>query len=215
MEGAIDLPAGFIPSSLSQSTILGIYGLSSLLIVSLLWLLSLRLPKLSTTDRLLMCWFIFTGLTHIIFEGYFVFSPQFYKDKTGFFIAEVWKEYSKGDSRYALRESNVVSIEIITVSLVGPACLLALYAIATRKSYSYILQLVISMAHLYGLVVYYLTSYLDGDKFAESLYYYYAYFVIANAAWFVIPCLIVVRCWNKICGACKAQQQEQSKSKVY
>ncbi|KAI7983168.1 putative 3-beta-hydroxysteroid-Delta(8),Delta(7)-isomerase [Camellia lanceoleosa] len=162
-----------------------------------------------------MCWFIFTGLTHIIFEGYFVFSPQFYKDETGFFIAEVWKEYSKGDSRYALRESNVVSIEIITVSLVGPACLLALFAIATRKSYSYILQLVISMAHLYGLVVYYLTSYLDGDKFAESLYYYYAYFVIANAAWFVIPCLIVVRCWNKICGACKAQQQGKSKSKVY
>lgn len=27
----------------------------------------------------------------MILEGYFVFSPEFYKDKTGFYLAEVCK----------------------------------------------------------------------------------------------------------------------------
>ncbi|MCO5581826.1 hypothetical protein L7F22_035715 [Adiantum nelumboides] len=74
---------------------------------------------------LLMCWWAFTGLTHFILEGYFVFTPDFYKKTTPIFLAEVWKEYSKGDSRYAARDSAVVVVEGITSVLEGPASLLA------------------------------------------------------------------------------------------
>ncbi|KAL7197226.1 hypothetical protein ACSBR1_037109 [Camellia fascicularis] len=204
--------AGFVPGFLSQSTILTVFGFSSLLVFSLVWFLSGRLQKLQKTDRLLMCWWLFTGLTHMILEGYFVFSPEFYKDKTACYLAEVWKEYSKGDSRYAARDSGVVAVEGITAVLEGPACLLAVYAIATRKSYSYILQVVISLGQLYGTAVYYITSYLEGDNFAASLYYYYAYFIIANASWVVIPTLIVIRCWKKICAA--FQVQDKTKTKI-
>lgn len=35
------------------------------------------------------------------------------------------KEYSKGDSRYAARESGIVSLEALTSVLEGPACILA------------------------------------------------------------------------------------------
>lgn len=41
-----------------------------------------------------MCWWAFTGLTHMILEGYFVFSPEFYKDKTGFYLAEVCESFT-------------------------------------------------------------------------------------------------------------------------
>ena len=91
----------------------------------------------------------------MILEGYFVFSPEFYKDKTGFYLAEVCKflflittvlnpklilrslivnnhqlklvgkEYSKGDSRYAARDAGVVTVEGLTAVLEGPASLLA------------------------------------------------------------------------------------------
>ncbi|KAL7211021.1 hypothetical protein ACSBR2_014001 [Camellia fascicularis] len=180
----------FRPGFLSQSTIFSVYGLSSLLVVSLLRFLSGRLPKLQKADRLLMCWWLFTGLNHMILEG---------------------KEYSKGDSRYAARDSGVVAVEGITAVLEGLACLLAVYAIATRKSYSYILQVVISLGQLYGTAVYYITSYLEGDNFAASLYYYYAYFIIANASWVVIPTLIVIRCWKKICAAFPVQDKMKIK----
>jgi len=208
----LDLP-GFVPGFLSQSTILAVYGLSSLVIVSLVWFLSGRLPKLQKIDRLLMCWWLFTGLTHIILEGYFVFSPEFYKEKTAHYLAEVWKEYSKGDSRYVARESGVVVAEGMAAVLEGPASLLAVYAIATKKSYSYILQVAISLGQLYGTAVYFITSYLEGDNFAASTYYYYAYYITANASWVIIPTLIVVRCWRKICAAFSIQEQRKAKTR--
>uniref|UniRef100_F6GU45 EXPERA domain-containing protein n=2 Tax=Vitis vinifera TaxID=29760 RepID=F6GU45_VITVI len=202
---------GYVPVVLSQSTIVGVYGLSSLLVVSVIWIISGRFPKTSKIDRLLMCWWAFTGLTHAILEGYFVFSPEFYKDKTACYLAEVWKEYSKGDSRYAARDAGVIAVEGITAVLEGPASLLALYTIATKRSYSYILQLTISLGQLYGTAVYFITSYLDGDNFAASAYYYYAYYVFANAFWVVIPSLIVIRCWKKICAAFQVQGQQKTK----
>ena len=37
----------------------------------------------------------------------------------------IGKEYSKGDSRYAGRDSAVIAVEGITAVIEGPACLLA------------------------------------------------------------------------------------------
>ncbi|XP_062155486.1 probable 3-beta-hydroxysteroid-Delta(8),Delta(7)-isomerase [Alnus glutinosa] len=202
---------GFVPCFLSQAAILLVYGVSSLLVVSLVWLLSGRSPKKSQTDRWLMCWWAFTGLTHMVLEGYFAFSPEFYKDKTGFYLAEVWKEYSKGDSRYAARDAGVVAVEGLTAVLEGPASLLAVFAIATGKSYSYILQFAISLGQLYGTAVYFITSYLEGDNFAASSYYYYVYYIAMNASWVVIPTLIAIRCWKKICAAFQVQGQKKAK----
>ncbi|KAH7546705.1 probable 3-beta-hydroxysteroid-Delta(8),Delta(7)-isomerase [Ziziphus jujuba] len=205
---------GYVPVFLSQSTIVGVYGVSSLLVFFLVWFLSGRSPKRSRIDRWLMCWWAFTGLTHMILEGYFAFSPEFYKDKTPFYLSEVWKEYSKGDSRYAARDAGVVAVEGITAVLEGPACLLAIYAIAAGKSYSYILQFAISLGQLYGTAVYFITSILEGDNFATSSYYYYAYYVAANASWVVIPTLISIRCWKKICASVASQSQGQKKAKT-
>ncbi|KAE8694438.1 putative 3-beta-hydroxysteroid-Delta(8),Delta(7)-isomerase [Hibiscus syriacus] len=204
----LQLP-GYVPVSLSQSTIAGVYVLSSLLVVSLIWLLSGRSRNLSKLDRLLMCWWAFTGLTHVILEGYFVFSPEFYKEKTGFYLAEVWKEYSKGDSRYAGRDSAIVAVEGITSVLEGPPCLLAVYAIAKGKGYSYILQFAISLGQLYGTFVYFITAILEGDNFSASPFYYYAYYILANSFWILIPSLIAIRCWRKISFAVQSQRQKK------
>jgi hypothetical protein len=50
-----------------------------------------QISKITKTDRLLMCWWAFTGLTHIILEGYFAFSPEFYKVNKPHYLAEVCK----------------------------------------------------------------------------------------------------------------------------
>ncbi|KAG6401314.1 hypothetical protein SASPL_138166 [Salvia splendens] len=204
---------GYEPVFLSQSTILLVYGAASLLVVSLMWLLSGRIHKISKVDRILMCWWIFTGLTHIILEGYFAFTPDFYKVNTPHYLAEVWKEYSKGDSRYVGRDSAVVAVEGITAAIEGPACLLVVYAIAKKKSYSYVLQLSICLGQLYGCLVYFATAILEGDNFATSMFYYYAYYVFANMWWVFIPGAIAARCWKKICVGCNVQEQKKSKTR--
>lgn len=205
----LQLP-GYVPLFLTQSQIVGVYGVASVLVVTFIWFISGRCSRISSIDRILMCWWAFTGLTHLILEGYFVFSPNFYKLNSPFYLAEVWKEYSKGDSRYAARDSAVVTVEGITAVLEGPACLLAVYAIAARKPYNYTLQLAVCLGQLYGDIVYFVTAFLEGDKFSAGRYYYWAYFVLANSFWLVIPSIIAVRCWKKISQAFLMEKPKNS-----
>ncbi|XP_077251586.1 putative 3-beta-hydroxysteroid-Delta(8),Delta(7)-isomerase [Tasmannia lanceolata] len=201
----------YVPISLSQSSILGVYGGFSLLVIFLTWVFSGCSPKISKIDRILMCWWAFTGLTHTVVEGYFVFSPEFYKDKSCFFLAEVWKEYSKGDSRYVARDPSVVTVEGITAVLEGLASLLAVYAIASRRPYRYILQFSVCLGQLYGCLVYFITAYLQGDNFSTSPFYYWAYYIGANSSWVVLPTLIAIRCWKKISAAFEVQKKSKTR----
>ncbi|XP_045789142.1 probable 3-beta-hydroxysteroid-Delta(8),Delta(7)-isomerase [Trifolium pratense] len=207
----LNLP-GYIPCFLSQSNILSIYASFTISVFAVTWIFSGRLKK-TTVDRLLIFWWAFTGLTHFVLEGYFAFTPEFYKDNTGFYLAEVWKEYSKGDSRYAARDAGVVTVEGLTAVLEGPASLLAVYAIATGKPYSYILQFAVSLGQLYGTAVYFITAILEGDNFSTNSFYYYAYYIGANFSWIVIPSIICIRCWRKIVAAVQVQNQTK-KTKV-
>ncbi|KAH9621952.1 hypothetical protein KSS87_015591 [Heliosperma pusillum] len=158
----LSLP-GFVPNLLSANTILAVFAVATVIVVSLAWILP-------------------------------------------------GKEYSKGDSRYAARDAATVALEGITAVLEGPASLLAAYAIATHKPYNYVLQLAVCLGQLYGCVMYYTTAILEGDKFASSPYYYYAYYIGANASWIVIPALISIRSWKRICQACKGDGRNKRKS---
>ena len=119
-----------------------------------------RCGRLSKTDRLLLCWWAFTGLTHILIEGPFAFTPDFFEKENPNFFDEVCKfspasffftshtvaeraemtvsrlvlpgkEYSKGDSRYVARDAATVTLEGITAVLEGPASLLAVYVFSS------------------------------------------------------------------------------------
>lgn len=91
--------------------------------------------------------------------------------------------------------------------------ILSRYAIAKGKSYSYVLQLAISLGQLYGTAVYFITALLEGDHFAASPFYYNAYYIAANASWIVIPTLISIRSWKRICAAVQAQGQKKNKTR--
>lgn len=89
------------------------------------------------------------------------------------------------------------------------SCYACRYAIAAHKSYRYVLQLIISLGQFYGLVIYYITAVLEGDHFSASPLYYYAYYIGANSPWGLIPFLIIIRCWRKIC-----ESESRNKRKV-
>ncbi|CAO2841168.1 unnamed protein product [Amaranthus hypochondriacus] len=200
---------GFVSNSMSALSILGVFAAASFIVLSVSWIFAGLFSKTTRLEKLLICWFTFTGLIHLIVEGYFAFTPDFIKDKNGFYLAEIWKEYSKGDSRYASFDSAIVAVEMVTAVAWGPACLLAAYAIAAHKSYRYVLQLIISLGQFYGLVIYYITAVLEGDHFSASPLYYYAYYIGANSPWGLIPFLIIIRCWRKIC-----ESESRNKRKV-
>ncbi|XP_078447352.1 C-8,7 sterol isomerase [Wolffia australiana] len=205
---------GYVPNFLSILDILVVYAAGSVLSVLLTWVFSGRYPKLSKTDRIIMCWWAFTGLTHFILEGYYTFSPRFYQEKTPFFLAEVWKEYSKGDSRYAARDPAIVTVEGITAVLEGPASLLAVLAIAWNKPYNHTIQLAVCLGQLYGCLVYFITAHLQGDNFSMSPWHFWAYYIGANSPWLVIPTLIAARSWRAISRAVSTASTTAKKGKT-
>nr|WET51927.1 ISM1 [Ailanthus altissimus] len=185
-------------------------GLSLFLIISGTWFISGMCTK-AKGDRLLLCWWALTGLIHIIQEGYFVFTPDLFKDKSPNFIAELWIEYNKGDSRYVSRHTSVLAIEGMAAVVMGPLSLLVVYAIVKAKSYSYILQFGVSIAQLYGACLYFLTAFLEGDNFASSPYYYYAYYVGQSSIWIIVPSLIAINFWRKMNGICQLHDKKKAK----
>ncbi|KAF7063173.1 hypothetical protein CFC21_069696 [Triticum aestivum] len=210
----LELP-GFVPRQLSAlQLVVPLIG-TSLLVIAVVWLVSghvlstARSGRLSKADRLLMCWWAITGLTHLIIEASLLFTPNYLTKENPSFFDEIWKEYSKADSRYATGDTTTTAVEVIAVFLQGPLSLLAVYAIASRKSYNYILQFSVSMSHLYSMLIFYITAYLDGMNFCASPFYFWTYFVGANSPWVVIPTLIAIRSWKLISQAsqsCKVNQ---------
>lgn len=82
----------FTPNLRSTSEVHAWNGIATFLVMLVIWLVSGRSSrKLSKTDRWLMIWWAVSGLIHIIHEGYWFFSPEFYKDKSGNYFAEVCK----------------------------------------------------------------------------------------------------------------------------
>lgn len=70
----------------------------------------------------------------------------------------------------------------------GPLSLLTLTAILSRSSVRHALQVVVCVAHLYGVALYYATNWLEGVSYSRpELLYFWVYYVGFNLPWAVVP----------------------------
>ena len=78
------------------------------------------------------------------------------------------KEYTKADSRYATRDAFVISMEAITAFVEGPACFAVVYGMLMRRSWVYTLQILVSAGQMYGDILYFATSVLEGERVSRT-----------------------------------------------
>ncbi|KAL4858675.1 3-beta-hydroxysteroid-Delta(8) [Chlorella vulgaris] len=192
----------YVPLQVDFDYILGIFFLAIVVISGSTWKLSGRHKHLSTAERVLACWFMVTGAIHFVIEGWVVAKADFYKDASGNYLSDTWKEYSKADSRYASRDTFIIAMEAITAFLWGPLCPLLVHGIFSVKPWRYTLMTIISVGQIYGDVLYFGTCFLEGfiHSRPEPLYFWF-YFVIVNAIWIVVPFLCIGHAWGKISTA--------------
>jgi len=179
------------------------FGGSVLAIVGALVKLSRHLPL---SGRLIATWLAVTGAIHFVIEGYVVVTPDYYRHPSDNYLSEAWKEYTKADSRYATRDSFIISMEAVTAFLVGPLCFLAMYGVLKNRAWRWALCLLVSVCQVYGDVLYYGTCWLEGFVHSrpEPLYFW-VYFVLLNALWIVIPFCVGYKSWREIVRAEKAK----------
>ncbi|KAL6777069.1 CDI1 [Auxenochlorella protothecoides x Auxenochlorella symbiontica] len=201
---------GYVPLEVDFAYILATVGTAAVAVYAAIWLISGRVG-LSRKERFIAGWLAVSGLIHIIIEGYVVLVPTFYKDPPGTFLSDVWKEYAHADSRYATRDAFVISMEAITAFFDGPGCLFVVWGLLHRASWRYTLLIIVSVAQIYGDVLYYATCYLEDFKHSRpEMRYFWIYFVVINAIWIVVPGYCIRHSWHAIS---RALHQSASKQK--
>lgn len=202
----------YIPNESSVTEILVIFfGLVGMLL-SATWLYASRMQQLKgrTITKAKICWLVACAAIHIILEGYFgVFYNTLVQEQT--YLAQTWKEYGKGDSRYVIGDSFTVCVESITALFVGPMAALTAYAFIQNTPNRHVCQLLTSLCQLYGTILYFTTEIKDGfihTKLFDPLYFWF-YFVFMNILWIIIPSLCVIEsCLALNTAVCIAETEE-------
>ncbi|KAK8055835.1 EBDP2 [Apiospora rasikravindrae] len=152
-------------------------------------------PSLTKANLALFCWFVLCGSLHCFFEGYFVFNHDTVASSQNLF-AQLWKEYALSDSRYLTSDPFMLSVESITVFLWGPLSFACAASIVLDSYLRHPAQIVMCIAHLYGVALYYSTSLVETHftHLAHSrpeFLYFWVYYVGFNLPWAVVPAYLL------------------------
>ena len=165
-----------------------------------------RFPSVSKRERSIVTWLSLTALIHLVVEGYVVLDGRFYSSKSRLnFLAEVWKEYAKADSRYATRDAFTICMESVTAFFVGPLCLFAAHQYCMRGPWRHLAALVASACQLYGDALYFATCFYENGVHTrpEPLYFWF-YFVGLNSLWVFLPLGVS---WHAVRETVRAQRR--------
>ncbi|KAF9979423.1 hypothetical protein BGZ65_006603 [Modicella reniformis] len=161
-------------------------------------------------NQLTFLWYAMCGFIHFFLEGYFgVYHRTLAGDQ--FFLAQIWKEYALSDSRYLSSDSFVLIMERITAFAWGPLAFYTAYAMYFNTPGRHVAQLIISLGQIYGCVLYYLTTMVEGSPHCDPHpYYYYFYFGFFNIFWMVVPSILMSNSIKHLYRAMKVVHQQET-----
>ncbi|KAJ9150792.1 3-beta-hydroxysteroid-Delta(8), Delta(7)-isomerase 2 [Pleurostoma richardsiae] len=189
---------GYVANSISTPALIASFAAGCTVILSSACrLVQKKNPSLPRGEVAAALWFILCGFIHFFFEGYFAYNFHRTGSRTDLF-GQLWKEYSLSDSRYMTQDAFIVCMETITAVFWGPLSFVCAYAIVVDHPVRYSLQSIVSLGQLYGDVLYYATNQYE-RAMTELVFcrpegvYFWAYYVMMNAFWIVIPLLLVIQ----------------------
>ncbi|KAM0256455.1 hypothetical protein ACHAQJ_004980 [Trichoderma viride] len=123
--------------------------------------------------------------------GYYIYHRRNIPGMNTLF-AQLWKEYALSDSRYLTSDVFTVCVETITTFAWGPLSLLTVLCICINHPSRHVFQIVVCVAHLYGVALYYATNWAEqrfhGVSYSRPEFlYFWVYYVGFNAPWAIVP----------------------------
>jgi hypothetical protein len=74
------------------------------------------LSKFTFAEWFALVWFCIDAFTHLTIEfGYVCLALTTTARKSDTYLGWIWREYGRADARWAVRDVNVISLEILTV----------------------------------------------------------------------------------------------------
>ncbi|KAJ1980902.1 hypothetical protein H4R34_002283 [Dimargaris verticillata] len=156
-------------------------------------------PRITRGDRLTFVWCSVSAFIQLTLEIYYLFTYDTLAGRSSL-IAELHKEYSKADSRYIFQDSSVIINEVLTVCVGAPLLLANLYCLVVQSPHRHPIQIVVSVGHIYGSLMYLGTNFIDQWKYTvPHPFYQYAYFYLLSTPWLVFPALLIYQSWKALC----------------
>ena len=130
-------------------------------------------------------------------------------------MARLWQEYAKADKRWGTSDLNVISLELLTVGLAGPAAVYICYLIsrithetnrarnASDRAKLWFVATVLATGELYGGFMTFAPEWLSGNSqlAGEDPVYLWLYLVFFNVLWVFIPFWVLYTAFNEISSA--------------
>ncbi|KAK0623370.1 Emopamil binding protein-domain-containing protein [Immersiella caudata] len=193
------LSGGYVPNELDLVSLISRFvGLIAVHLGTTLTVARAFNKNLNGKEQLAFLWFMLCAFLHLFFEGYFITHHTSLASSQSLF-SQLWKEYSLSDSRYLTSNPFMLCIETLTVFIWGPLSVLAaVFLVAEKNGSRHVVQIVLSVGHLYGVLLYYGTCEFEeryegvGYSRPEGIYYW-GYYVILNAPWVVVPTLLLLQ----------------------
>ncbi|KAK4099149.1 Emopamil-binding protein [Parathielavia hyrcaniae] len=172
-------------------------------------------PGISKGQLLTAMWFVVCGCIHLFFEGYFAYHNANMPARMDLF-GQLWKEYALSDRRYLTRDSFTVCMETVTAVAWGPLSFVIAWLVVTDSPFRHPLQIVVSLGQMYGDVLYYAIFFFDESVYGAVYcrpepFYFWAYFVMMNGFWIVIPGWII---YTSVIETAKAFRVAEGSAKV-
>jgi len=106
----------------------------------------------------------------------------------------------------------VFSIELITVFLVGPLCLLLAYGFIVRANWFHFLQVLVCTAEIYGGWMTFVPEWLLGSpNLSPDPMHKWLYLAVMNGIWVIIPLALL---YNSFIAISKSQLSLSSFTKL-
>ncbi|KAI8639269.1 Emopamil-binding protein [Parasitella parasitica] len=198
----------YVPNEKSTSELLLIASSIMTMIVGLLYVIfrCSSISKNTTTSTLKFIWFATCGLMHCGFEGYWLRNRTTIAGQNDI-LAQLWKEYAHGDSRYLTNDELLLTLEIMTIFIWGPLCLVSAYYILRNSPKQYIFQLIASLCHLFSCSLYFIMDLPEAKHCVSSPVYFYIYFLGLNSPWLLVPSSLVNQSYRYLSHAIRVKSK--------
>ncbi|KAJ5225671.1 hypothetical protein N7468_006896 [Penicillium chermesinum] len=206
----------------------------------LAYIFSTLLPTNSLRNRVLFFWHAYDALTHIFIEGSFLYecffsyatlppgfstpSPHFLSRSDRVYgaaygtgpSARLWQEYAKADHRWAVADAGVISLELLTVFLGGPAAVYVCYLLwrsssetlsararGSAKATLWLVMTALATAELYGGFMTFAPEWLTGSEAlaTQDPVYLWLYLFFFNTLWVWMPIWVLWEAGKELTAA--------------
>lgn len=127
-------------------------------------------------------------------------------------MARLWQEYAKADHRWGGADLTVISLELLTVGLTGPAALYICYTLskmfksnnnktrAEMQATLWFVAIMLATGELYGGFMTFAPEWLSGNTqlAGDDPVYLWLYLVFFNVLWVFIPFWVLYEAYREI-----------------